>query len=151
MKTMNKIGGERVLSIYWFIMFVIVAVGLISGIVVFFSNPLDIRQAEGNILVDQVMGCFSNNGVIIEGIMERVKEVGFEAGCGLVLGEDFYVNVTIEEDSVSYGVRFAEAGVADSEKNIPSFVEREVFVLQDNKMVLIKFLVTIGKAKQNAI
>jgi len=58
----NSRGGERVLSIYWFLIFLVVAIAVVSGVYIFFSKPIDVREAEAGILNDKLINCFIENG-----------------------------------------------------------------------------------------
>ena len=46
---MNKKAGERILSIYLFIIYIIVGVGIVSGVILFRSSSLDVREIEAEI------------------------------------------------------------------------------------------------------
>lgn len=162
----NKIGGDRVLAIYWFIMFVIVIIGLVSGVSIFFSKPLDIREAEGNILADKLTNCFIDNGIYNNSLMDRAKSDGLEEVCGLVLedktgyyensNEQYYLEFKIEDKIASSNdaVKSKLQGFCEQEdlkKNIPACVNRDFFVLKDDKFEKVEILVIVDKVKQNAL
>ena len=76
----NKKAGERVLSIYLFIIYIIVAVGIVSGVLLFFSSSLDIRKAEAEILGDKVIDCLVEQGGLKPGVLgwDNLDECGFD-------------------------------------------------------------------------
>ena len=55
MKKINKKGGERVLSFYLFIIYIIVLIGIVSGVVLFRGSALDVRELEASILTDSLL------------------------------------------------------------------------------------------------
>src|SRR3989338_770987 len=64
---LDKRGDERVLSIYWFIMFIIVAVAVVSGVARFYGAPMDVRIVEAELLADKVIDCVSIQGKLDSG------------------------------------------------------------------------------------
>jgi len=58
----NKIGGDKVISVYWFAIIVIVAGGVIAMVYTFYNSPYDVRELEGEILANKVADCVSFQG-----------------------------------------------------------------------------------------
>ena len=96
-RKMNKKADERLLSIYLFIIYIIIAVGIISGVLLFYG-PLDVRSLEAGILSNKVIDCLVEQGIIkpnvLDGNFDLLKECGF----------DFIDNSEIYGD-VQYGVK----------------------------------------------
>ncbi len=67
---MNKKADERVLSIYLFIVYIIVAIGIISGVIIFYGSPLDVRLAEASILSSKVIDCITEQGYLKLEVLE---------------------------------------------------------------------------------
>jgi len=88
---MNKKADERVLSIYLFIIYTIVAVGIVGGVLLFYG-PLDVRSLEAGVLTDKVIDCLVEQG--------ELKEFDVE-GCGF----DFKDNTGIYEGKEQYYIR----------------------------------------------
>lgn len=63
---MNKKGTEKVVSIYWFAVIVIVAGGVFAMAYTFYGSPYDVREIEGGILSDQIADCISTQGILNE-------------------------------------------------------------------------------------
>jgi hypothetical protein len=59
---MNKKADERVLSIYLFIIYIIVSIGIVSGVFIFYGTPLDVRKVEAGILNTRVIDCLAEQG-----------------------------------------------------------------------------------------
>ena len=60
---MNK-KGDKILSIYWFLIMLIVAGGVFAMVYVFYGTPYDVRGVEARILTNQIADCISYNGKI---------------------------------------------------------------------------------------
>lgn len=61
---MNKKGSDKVISMYWFVIVIIVALGIFAMVYVFYSAPYDIRDVESEILSSKIVDCLSRNGNI---------------------------------------------------------------------------------------
>jgi len=62
----GKKGGERILSIYLFIIYIIVTIGIVSGVLLVYGKGLDVREAEAGILGSKVVDCLVEQGVLKE-------------------------------------------------------------------------------------
>lgn len=58
----NKHGAEKILSIYWFAILIIVAGAVVAMVSLFYGSPYDVREIEANILVNKAVNCLSENG-----------------------------------------------------------------------------------------
>jgi len=67
----NKKADERVLSIYLFIIYVIVAIGIVSGVLLFYGSGLDIRKVEASVLSDKVIDCLVEQGRLRENVFGK--------------------------------------------------------------------------------
>lgn len=160
----NKKGDERILSFYWFILFVIVAIAIASAVIIFYSHQIDIREAEAGILGDRVVSCIVFNGQINSGVIDKLAGSGnLEKECNLVFADDsnvaykdkmqYFVKVEAQGKLIVSGDKDFEAYCKQSQsrKNIPICVEKKLFVLDSgNEFTLVKILTAIRKVEQNA-
>jgi len=58
----NKKGADKILSIYWFFILVIIAGSIFTMVNLFYKSPIDVRLTEANILINKVSSCISSNG-----------------------------------------------------------------------------------------
>ncbi len=65
----NKKAGGRVLSIYLFIIYIIVSVGIVSGVIVFYGSPLDVRITEAGVLNGKIVDCLVEQGNLKQGVL----------------------------------------------------------------------------------
>jgi hypothetical protein len=61
---------EKMISIYWFVILILVAVGIASMVFTFYSHPYDVREAEATILMGNVANCVVEQGVIVKGVLD---------------------------------------------------------------------------------
>jgi hypothetical protein len=159
MNFLNKKGGEQVMSIYWFVIFGIITIAVVSGVYVFSSKPIDIRAAETNVLEDKIITCIVNNGEVSEKWKEINGGNDLEKICLLNLGDlnykemQYYIEIEIGDKSISYGDSSFKAfcGAKKSRNNIPYCREKKIMVLENDKFVLLNLIVSIRKVEQNAV
>ena len=60
----NKIGADKILSVYWFAILFIIAAGILAMVYVFYNSPFDVRQIEAEILSSRVAECISHQGIL---------------------------------------------------------------------------------------
>lgn len=79
---MNKKGSDKVISMYWFVIVIIVALGIFAMVYVFYSAPYDVRDVESEILSSKIVDCLSRNGNI-DSYFISGKEVNILDNCSL--------------------------------------------------------------------
>jgi hypothetical protein len=163
---MNKKGGEQVMSVYWIVIFIIIAGSLVAGVLIF-SRPVDVREVEASILADKVIGCFVDGG-ILKDEFKNVNRENFEEVCGISLKDDtpryvdddeqYFVEFYLIGDSSDGGgggfgrVDYkGQCGTAESDKNIPVCVEKNLLVVDGEGLKVLNVFVGVGKMEQNAI
>ena len=78
---MNKRGTDKIISVYWFAILILVAGGIYAMVYLFYGHPLDVRDVEANILANKVADCLSKQGRLNSGVIissEDVKSLGKE-------------------------------------------------------------------------
>lgn len=103
MKRLNKKGGEKIISIWWFFILAIVGLAIVGMVILLYHYTFDIRQFEAEILGEKISNCLvDGQGFLREGVEENFDIFSFckiEKG---VFGEGalFYFSVKIlKEDS----------------------------------------------------
>lgn len=107
MSKMNKLGDEKILSIWWFFVLALVAVGIASGVFMFYSAPLDIRELEAGIMADRVFYCFNDNGYLREDIFLEGFDIYLECDISRKVfeedGAQYYLSVEVNDsDKILY-------------------------------------------------
>ena len=50
----NRIGAEKIISVYWFVILIIIAGAVVAMVSLFYGSPYDVRVTEANIMINQV-------------------------------------------------------------------------------------------------
>ena len=174
----NKKGADKMLSMYWFAMILIVAVGVFAMVYLFYSAPYEIRDMESGILSSKVGDCFSREGVINPEIISEENfnqdfdilgecSINFEVENEYDWGQEgqFFIEVefySIDDLNNPMGV-LSEGNLnwkpscfikdkkdRDYDKLVKCSEERIYAVGQASKQYLIKILVGVGKIEKNA-
>ena len=85
-RKMSKKGGERILSLYWFLLWVIAVGGLAIATLTFDSYIADSRQYEADLLANHLLQCITNNGQISPEVF--ADAFNLEKNCNLNLKQD---------------------------------------------------------------
>jgi len=162
----NKKGAEKVLSVYWFAIIVLVATGIFIMVYNFYNYPYDVREIEANILLNNVADCVSRGGIINSEIFSGNFENDFFSICRL----NFSAEETFEETQyyVSLNLSNASLIILDFEKgnknlisscglekdveknNLAKCVQREFYSVGSNSQsYLIKILTIVRKTEKN--
>ena len=59
-----KCADSKLLSIWWFAVLVVIGVGIVIGALIFFSDTLDVRVQEADILANDISKCLINGGYL---------------------------------------------------------------------------------------
>lgn len=176
---MNKRGTDKMLSMYWFVVLIIIAAGIFAMVYNFYGSPYDVREIEVNILTNKVADCISRGGRIDsdffneEGFSEEIKE-NFLEKCSFNLEVENEYNWREKPqyffEIEVYGVNDLQNSVFDfykgnldykvncfiKKKNdkdyekMPKCVERRIYALGENdEQYLIKILSGVGKLEKN--
>jgi len=73
----NKVGADKVISVYWFAVIVIIAGGVIAMASNFYGAPYDVRGVESEILSEKVSDCISFQGKLNEGLFNESSKDNF--------------------------------------------------------------------------
>lgn len=156
----DKKAGERILSIYLFIIYIIVGVGIVSGVILFRSSNLDVREIEAGILTDKVIDCLVEQGKLRTDFDENFDLIGecnfnFKDNTKKYQGEERY-GVKIESFDFDSGVLKGEIKVGKTSlltycglegDKIPKCNLKELYVLKGDEKILLKINSVVGKVE----
>ena len=96
----NKKGAEKTISVYWFVILILVSGAIVYMVSIFYGVPYEVSQMEANILINQVADCLSKEGALEYDLDGELKE-NFLKNCHLNLdrGADgrYYVEVVFSD------------------------------------------------------
>ena len=150
-----KRSDGKLLSIWWFAILTIIAVGVVSGTLIFFSNKIDVRLYESDVLANKIVKCLAPNGFIDELFLKdtAVKPDILER-CNLnknrldAVGSNYFIKISVFDSvdslartEVQYGNGAFDSdckvgAAVDMAGNFPRCLERNISVLNSNKEIL---------------
>ena len=84
---LNKKGTDKVISVYWFAILILVSGGIFAMVYVFYSYPYDVRSLEAELLTNKISDCLSYGGVLrnnlfVEDQVSKGFKESFLEDCG---------------------------------------------------------------------
>jgi hypothetical protein len=124
----GKKGSEKYLSIWWFFVLVIILVGIVTGVLVFYSVDLDLKSYEAKYLSERLVSCFSEKGqTYYSGEFDIYQKCGirkevFDKGSNFfyriqILDENGEIIKEFSDGQISYENDCAVLGKIQSENN----------------------------------
>ncbi|NCN86595.1 hypothetical protein GW932_02080 [archaeon] len=171
--TINKRGGDKVISVYWFFVLILIAGGVILMVNTFYGAPYDIRDLEGEVLASHVADCIYSGGkmnpllVSPQGVFKQEFQDNFLERCDLNFDKQgefeeiqYYVKVSFLERGEKNQNRFVLEGgntnwvndcvIDTTKKRFTKCVQKEFWVLNENdRAYLVKIDTVIGKVEEN--
>lgn len=165
----DKKAIEKIMSLYWFIILIIVAFGVFAMVYNFYNYPYDIREIESEFLTNKISDCISSSGKINSYVFEENFTEDFLNICSLNLNvEDFqlwkenpqyYVNVgfynegnlnlEIEEGNKNLISSCAETEKEIEDEKLAKCLDREFLSSYQDEIYLIKVLSVVRKTEKN--
>ena len=65
----NRKGGEKLLSIWWFVILIIIGVGIVAGVYIFYYANVNVQKMESGILAGRVLECLISGGNLKENLV----------------------------------------------------------------------------------
>ncbi|MBS3071024.1 hypothetical protein J4407_01850 [Candidatus Pacearchaeota archaeon] len=170
MNKKNKIGADKIISVYWFVILFIVAGAIVYMVAVFYGNPFDVREFEAGIMINKVADCISENGKLKYELTEELKEnfmdecklnfeTEFESAGEYYLEVGFYefeiypnnpLNFTIVEGNINLKNTYLDTR---GETNSIAYSMKSFYVLQtegeNQNELVIEILSIVGKEGKN--
>ena len=141
-KQKNKKGGEKVISVYWFLILVIVAGAVVYMVSAFYGKPYDIRQIEADLLASKASKCISYAGYLNGGILQSSFTENFPESCGITFNkveEKYYLEINLTKLSNGQKVFGVNGGNQNLKlfcnlkgENLPFCLERSFYVIDKN-------------------
>lgn len=175
---MNKRGADKILSMYWFAILIIVAGGVFAMVYNFYSSPYDVRETEADMLTNKGADCISQNGKIdseffyegsfnenISNIFLEKCSFNFETETEYNWDEvpqyffevEFYIVDDLEnpffsfyEGNLNYkNDCFITDKKGEEYEKLAKCIERRFYSLGNDEQYLIKILSAVGKIEKN--
>lgn len=98
---MNRKGGEKLLSIWWFFVLALIGGSIVAGVIIFYGAEIDTRKLETDIMSEKIVNCISEQGFLNENMLNKNFDVFKECSIskGLVnKGGEFYLRISIYDE-----------------------------------------------------
>ena len=95
---MNKKAGEKLLSIWWVFVLVVIGVGIVSGVAIYHSKDININGVEAEVMAGKIINCIIDNGYLNPNVLNENFDIFQECNLGKNMfgnGSDFYFSVFI--------------------------------------------------------
>jgi hypothetical protein len=86
----NKVGGEKIFSLWWFFVLALTGGVIVAGVFIFYSSPIDARGVESNTLNDKISNCLIRQGYLVDDALD--KDFSIFEKC--YLNEDVFLGKT---------------------------------------------------------
>ena len=96
----GKKGGEKLLSIWWFLVLGIVGAGIVVGVLIFYSADVNVKQTEAEFLYNNIVECLTEEGFLIEGINENNIYEKCKLSRQIIEEEGFYFKIDFSETNM---------------------------------------------------
>jgi len=134
--------GEKYLSVYWFAILGIVAVGISVMVIIFYGKPFDIRESEAEILINKIADCISDHNAL----KENITNENFLEKCNMILDEEYYVEINAL--GIGRG-NFQLKDYCNAYETPVICMTKGVYLLKDNEDIWVDISVIINKANEN--
>lgn len=90
----NKKAGSKILTMYWFVILIIIAGGIFAMVYSFYHHPYDVRELEAEIMINHIADCLSSQGNLTS---ELFNEEGFSESYKNNFSDNCHINLNVEE------------------------------------------------------
>ncbi len=160
---------DKIISVYWFAILIIVAGGIIAMVSLFYNSPYDVREVEAGILTNKIGDCFSDVGYLRQEVFDNanflINEDNFLEKCDLNFNStenelQYFSQVNVFRGS-DLGNSFfevvqgnknlkADCSISKDYGKISKCFEKSFFTLdKSGNLYLIKILSVIDKSEKN--
>ena len=99
--------AEKVLSVWWFFVLMIIGAGIVMGVLVFNSKDYNVNWIEADILAERIVDCVSDNNYLTPEFLDKARAGDFEIYKECWLDEEvfgkggsFFFKVGVYEDNL---------------------------------------------------
>ena len=79
----DKKAGEKLLSLWWFLVLIIIGGGIFIGVSLFYSAEINVKQVEAEMLYDKIFDCFSSQDDLTKIFSDENSGFDIFSECGL--------------------------------------------------------------------
>ena len=152
----KKAEDERILSPVFFVMLVVIGIGIVSGYVIFYSDDVNVNSDEAEILSNRIIDSIVSNGYLNERVLDDSFDIFNEAKLNKALfheeGYFYFEIVVLQEDNVLknifYGNEKLKLEYQFQGKDFASGYYKEFFVIDKNNPEIVYKIKILTASKQ---
>lgn len=114
MKTLNhKNASSELLSIWWFFVLVIIAVGIVLGVTIFYGAKIDVRAIEAETLTNKLGDCMIGNGELKFPIFQINSDIFNFCSLNKEMLNDsgnYYISIIAKKGSETVSLKYGNYG-----------------------------------------
>ncbi|VVB78628.1 Uncharacterised protein [uncultured archaeon] len=103
MKILNKHAGEKLLTIWWFIVLGVIGGGIAIGVMIYITASINTNGVEAGILGERIVNCFVDNGYLKNSVSKDDFDIFKECNLDKKFfekGSYLYFNVSIYQGGI---------------------------------------------------
>jgi hypothetical protein len=154
---LNNKKAEKLFSIWEFFVLALVGLGIVAGVLIYYSADMDTREIESKVLYNSLSNCLISQGRLIDDFFKTDFDIF--AKCGLnseiINSGDFYFNISIFDQGNNKIVKEIHQGSSIFQKdcqisnvldarNFPKCTKKEELVVyyfdNEKRIALVKIL-----------
>ncbi|VVB82096.1 Uncharacterised protein [uncultured archaeon] len=113
--------GDKILSIYWFAIIIIVTGGVFAMVYVYYGTPYDVRDIESTLLTNHVADCVSyagkiNTNLISKGEISKDNQTFLDTDCNLIFSSEEWKDSQYYSEVSFYKITDSNNAVLDIRK-----------------------------------
>lgn len=116
---MNKKGAEKLLSVYWFAILIMVAGGIVGMVYAYYQHPYDVRDVEGVFLMNKISDCLSQQGKLNSNLF--LEDGSFNEAFSNDFLKECSITFDVEEDFIKGEEFYFYASFFDASSNSEEF------------------------------
>ena len=153
---------EKIISVYWFAILIIVAGGIAFMVLNFYGKPYDVREIEANILIGNIADCLSEEGRLKYPLNDELKN-SFVQRCHITLETQeeeiqYYIELNFynfeNSQSLNFDIKEGNLNLKNNPNTKSLFSTTKSFYVlnQENqipKEILVNVSTVIKKSEKN--
>ncbi len=126
----NKKAGEKLLSIWWVFVLVVIGIGVVSGVAIYHSKDISVNGVEADVVAGKVIDCIIDNGYLNPNLLNENFDIFQECSLekGMFVNQSyFYLSVFVfDNEALVKKIAFGSMSI-EKECEISNAITAEYF------------------------
>jgi len=162
--------GDKVISIYWFVILLLVAGAMVYMVSVVYGGPYDVRKIEASLLTDKIADCMASGGRFVSAMPGKLNSDNLLQECHINFNNEeysvwnndqFYVEINVyffgtknpKIPTIKAGNFQLKDFCGQEGKTLSLCLDRSFYVLenQGNQAYEVNIISIVRKTEKNAV